>query len=94
MAENEIAGPIQNAVQALDPVAGEALLDRRDDRHPAGNRGAVKQLAAVQPGQLLERNAVFGNQLLVGSDYVPACRQRLTTPFARGLQTTRRDAST
>ena len=72
----------------LDAVAGEPLLYGRDDRHSAGNRGAVKQLAAMQPGQFFQRDAVFGNQLLVGSDYVLARRQRLPDPFARGLQTT------
>jgi hypothetical protein len=75
-------------VQALDTVAGEPLLYGRDDRHSPGNRGAVKQLAAVQPCQFFKRDAVFGNQLLVGGDYVPAGRQRLPDPFARGLQTT------
>ena len=65
----------------------EPLLHGGDDRHSAGNRGAIKQLAAMPPGQFFERDAVFGNQFLVGSDYRPARRQRLPDPFTRGLQT-------
>src|SRR5579859_6988923 len=41
----------------------------------------------MQPGQFFKRDAVFGNQLLVGGDYVSARRKRLPDPFARGLET-------
>ena len=42
VAENEIAGAVQNAVEAVDAVAGQALLHGGNDWNAARHRRAVK----------------------------------------------------
>ena len=67
-----VAGAVQDAVDAADPVAGEALAQRLDDGDAAGDRGLVAEVAVRLPGGVRERRAVVGEQGLVGGHQVLA----------------------
>jgi hypothetical protein len=86
VAENEIAGAVQNAVEAIDAVAGEPLLDGGDDRNTACHRGAIKQLTTMPPGQLFQRRTLLGNQFFVGRDHRLACRERQPHPVTSRIE--------
>ena len=86
LAEDEVAGAVENAFDALDAVAGESLLQSGNDRDASGNRGAIFQMAAMGGGQALQFHTVEGDQFLVGGDYALACFERAPHPGAHGIQ--------
>ena len=61
-----------------DRIAGQRLAHRLDDRDAAGHRRLVIEQHAVLLGDLGERDAVLGQQRLVGGDDMLA-------GFERGL---------
>ena len=69
LAEDEITGPVQDAFDALDPVAGEALLQPGNHGYPACHGRAVFQMAAPRRCQPFQFNPVKGDQLLVRRDH-------------------------
>ena len=82
LAQDEVAGAIQNAFNALDAVAGEPLLQARNHRNSAGNSRAILQMAALGRGQPLQFHTVKGNQFLVRRDHALARFQCSAHPAA------------
>ena len=67
-----VAGAVQDAVDAADPIACEALAQRLDDGDAARDRGLVTEVAVRLPGGVCERRTVMGEQGLVGGHQVLA----------------------
>ena len=67
-----VAGAVQDAVQAGDPVAGQPLAQRPDNRDAAGHRGLISQRYASGLGLCRQIGAVMGQQRFVSGDYVAA----------------------
>ena len=61
-----VAGAVQDAVDAADAVAGEALAQRLDDGDAAGDGGLVTEVAIRLPRSVRQRRAVVGEQRLIG----------------------------
>ena len=66
--EDVIAGAVEDAVDARDLIAGEAVAQRLDDRNAAGNRRLEAERRALGLGELGEMKPVLGDQRLVGRD--------------------------
>src|SRR3569623_2477897 len=64
--QDVIAGTVEDAVDALDSVAGEFLAHGAHDRNGAGDGGLEVERAAVLLGERGELDAVLGEQRLVG----------------------------
>ena len=79
LAQDEVAGAVQNAFNALDAVAGQPLLQARNHRNSAGHGCAVLQVSAAGRGQPLQLDAMKGDQLLVGRDHALAGLERART---------------
>ncbi len=60
-AQDVVAGAVQNAVDAADLVAGEALAQRFDDRDAAGHGGLEADRDAGRLGRPGECGAMFGD---------------------------------
>src|SRR3546814_11276914 len=78
-----VAGAVEDAVDAVDAVGGEALAQALDDGNAAGHRGLVADGAADALGQSGKRGAVVREQRLVrseerrgGKECVSTCRSR------------------
>ena len=89
LAQDEVAGAIQNAFNALNAIAGQPLLKAGNHGDSARDRRAVLQVPAFGRGQPLQFHAVKGNQLLVGRDHALARFQRPAYPISRRLKTAR-----
>ena len=87
LAEDEVAGAVQNAFDALDAVAGHALFQAGNHGNSAGHRGAVFQMAALGRGQPLQFDAVVGDELFVGGDNALARFERAAHPGAGRIET-------
>ncbi len=74
--EDVIAGAVEDAVDARQRVADEALAQRLDDRDAAGDRGFEIERNMVALGERGERVTVPGEQRLVGRDDRFARRER------------------
>ena len=70
--QDEIAGAVEDAVDAPHLVGGERLAQRLDDGNAAGDRRLEVERDALLLGELGERHAVLGEQRLVGGDDVLA----------------------
>ncbi len=86
LAEDEVAGAVENAFDALDAVAGHALLEAGNDGDSAGDGGAVFEMAAFGRGQPLQIDAVIGDELFVGGDDALAGFKRAAHPAAGGIE--------
>ncbi len=86
LAQNEVAGAVQNAFNALDAIPGQPLLQPRNHRNSAGHGRAVLQVSAPGRGQPLQLDAVNGDQFLVGGDHALARAERLAYPAARRIK--------
>ena len=75
--EDEVRGAVDDAEDAFDPVAGEAVPQRADDGDRAGDGGLVVQLGADLLGGVEQLAAVGGQQRLVAGDHVGAGVERL-----------------
>ena len=82
--QNVIAGAVQDAIDALDRIAGETLAQRLDDRDAAGDRGLEGERDVLVFRQFRQRQPVLGEQRLVRGDDVLACRERRFHRGARG----------
>ena len=85
-AEDEVAGAVENAFDALDAVAGQALLEAGNDGNSAGDGRAVLEMAAFGRGQALQIDAVIGDEFLVGGDDALAGFERAAHPGSGGIE--------
>ncbi len=69
--EDVVAGPVEDAVDAAQPVARQPLADRLDDRNAARDGGFVGDGQALRFGREGELRAKMREQRLVGGDDVP-----------------------
>ena len=69
-------GAVQDAVDAFEPVAGEPLAQRLDDRDAAGDRRLERERQPRRLGPRREPRAVMRHQRLVGGDDVLAVIER------------------
>ena len=74
--QDEIAGAVEDAVDAQDPIRHQALAQRPDDRDAARDGGLPAQLRARTLGQARQLVAVQRQHRLVGGDHGPAAPQR------------------
>ena len=74
--QDVIAGAVEDAVDAGDVVALQALAHRLDDGDAPGDRGLEIQRHAVLLGERGEARTVMGKQRLVGGDDMLAGAQR------------------
>ena len=85
-AEDEVAGAVEDAFNALDAVAGQALLEGGNDGDSAGHGSAVFEVPAFGSGEPLEFHAMIGNELLVGGDHALAGLEGAADPSACGIE--------
>ena len=83
--EDEVGGAVDDAEHAGDPVAGERLAQRTQDRDRAGDGGLVVEVAAGLLGGREQGAAVLGEQGLVGRDHAGAVLERGEDQRAGGL---------
>ena len=74
--QDVIAGAVEDAVDALDRVAGQAFAQRLHDRNGGADRRFEIERDAVLLGERGELDAVLGEQRLVGGDHRLAGRER------------------
>ena len=74
--QDEVAGAVEDAVDAADLVGGQRLAQRLDDGDAAGDRRLEVERDAVLLGELCQLEAVRGQQRLVGGDHVLAGAER------------------
>ncbi len=84
--EDEVRRAVDDAQDALDPVARERIAQRADDRDRATHRRLVVQLRADLPGRLEQLGPVRRQQSLIGRDDVSARGEGLEDEGARGLE--------
>ena len=77
LAEDEVAGAVDDAGQPLDTVRGEALAQRLDDGNAARHRRLERDHHALGLRRGEDFVAVLGDQVLVGGDHVLAVGDRL-----------------
>jgi hypothetical protein len=83
--EDVVGGAVDDAQDALDPVAGQGLPDRSDQRDRPGDGRLEGEVHAVHVGCLVERGTVLGQQRLVRGDDARAVPHRLEQQGAGGL---------
>ena len=86
LAQDVVAGAVDDAGQRQHPVGDQAFLDRADQRDAAGHRRLEAQRHAVAARRLVELGAVVGEQRLVGRHHVLAGGQRAQDEGARRLE--------
>ena len=74
--EDEVGRAVDDAQHARDPVAGQRLAQRAEDRDRPGDGGLVVEVAPGLLGGVEERRPVLGEQRLVGGDDARAVLQR------------------
>ena len=84
LAEDEVAGAVENAFDALDAVACHALFEAGNHGNSAGYSSAVFQMAALGSGKPLQIDALIGDELLVGGDDALARFERAAHPEPAG----------
>ncbi len=75
-AEHEVGCAVDNPHYLADPVAGQALFERPDDRYAATDAGFEQEVYGVRLGGAEQVAAVAGDDVLVGGNDVFAGRQR------------------
>ena len=86
LAENEVAGAVQNSFHAVDTVAGKTVLKAGNDRDASCDGSAVQEMKAVRCGHRFKFETVVGNQLLVRGDDAFSGGERAAYPASRRLQ--------
>ena len=86
LAQDEIAGSIENALDAFDAVARHALFEAGNHGDSPGYSGAVFEMAAPGRGQPLQFNALVCDELLIGGNDAFAGFQRAARPGAGGIE--------
>ena len=82
--QDVVAGAVEDAEDARDRIAGHRLAHRLDDRNAARNRCFVVEQDALLLGDLGQRNAMLGEQRLVGChDMMPGPSAAATTGACR-----------
>ena len=74
--EDVIAGAVEDAVDARELVADEALAQRLDDRNAARDRGLEIQRHVIALGERRELHAMLRKQRLVGGHHMLAGLER------------------
>ncbi len=74
--QNVIAGAVQDAVDALDRISRETFAQGLDDRDSSRDRGLEGERDVLLLCESCQRDAVLGEQRLVGGDDVLARRKR------------------
>src|SRR5262249_28092910 len=82
LGDDEIAGAVENAGDAVKPVAGKALLNGDDGGDAAGDGSAEFEALAFLLGELHELRATFGDESLIGGDDGLAGFERAANPVA------------
>src|SRR3546814_5164557 len=84
--QDVVAGAVEDAVDAVDAVGGEALAQALDDGNAAGHRGLVADGAADALGQSGKRGAAVREPRLVGGDNIAPGEQRGLHDLPCGVQ--------
>ncbi len=74
--QDEIAGAVEDAVDAQDPIGHQALAQRTDDRDAARDCGLPAQLRPRTLRQTRQLVAMQRQHRLVGGDHGPAAPER------------------
>ena len=85
-AEDEVAGAVDDAAEAGDLVAGDALENAGNDRNAAGDGCSVDELDVMLRGYFGEGGAAVGDELLVGGDDGLARGESAREPAFDGLE--------
>ena len=83
LGEDEVRGPVDDPVDAVDRGARQRLLEHADHRHHARDGALEAQLHVVLAGGVPQLLAVLGEQLLVGGDDMAARPHRPQQVVAR-----------
>ena len=75
--EDIVGRPVHNAQHVRDLIGRKALLQRTDDRNPAGNGSLEEEILPVLLRRVQKDPSFFSDQILIGGDYVLARSQRL-----------------
>ena len=75
LGEDEVGGAVEDALDVVDLVGAQALVQRPDDGDAAADARLKQQLDPVFAGQLQQFGALLGDQLLVGGDDALAALQ-------------------
>ena len=75
--QDVVAGAVEDAVEALDAIADQALSQRLDDRNAASDCSLERKNAILLLGPCRDLGAMQSEQSLVGGDDVLARRERL-----------------
>ena len=86
--QDEVGRAVDDASDALDPVAREVAGQGPEDRDPAADRGFEAERGTRPPGDPLELRAMVGDDVLVGGDHALAHRQRRGDERVSGLVAT------
>lgn len=68
--QNVVAGSVEDSGDRIDPVAGQAALQRSDDRDAAADAGLESDAYVMRPRGRKQLAAGFCEQRLVRSDHV------------------------
>ena len=86
LGEDEIAGSVEDALDFIEAVAGQAFLNGDDGRDAAGDGGAEFDALAHLASQFSKIRAALGDQELVGGDDGFAGPQGTANPVAGRLE--------
>lgn len=75
LGEDKVGGAVEDALDVVDLVGAQALVQRPDDGDAAADACLKQQLDPVFVGQLQQLGALLGDQLLVGGDDALAALQ-------------------
>ena len=68
LGEDKVGGAVEDALDVVDLVGAQTLVQRPDDGDAAADACLKQQLDPVFVGQLKQLGALLGDQLLVGGD--------------------------
>ena len=74
--QDVVAGAVEDPIDPVDAVSGQAFSQALYHRNTAGNRGLVRKAGATGLGTPGERGAVVGKQGLVGGDDMATAIER------------------
>ena len=83
--QDEVGGAVEDAVDGLDLVAGEAEDQGPDERDAAADAGFKEVVDVVFLGDLQQFQTAGGHEFLVGRDHVLAGRQTLRGEVEGGV---------
>ena len=89
LAQDEVAGSVQNTLDAMALVACQTLLQAGNYRYSTSDGGAIQQLAATAPRQRLQFHTMRSDQFFVrGHDGLP-CIESAAHPLAGRIEAAR-----